>query len=82
MSRTIEQQIAEATNKLQRLKTRQRTKDTRRKIVVGATMLAEARENPAVAKMMLSALQSRVTREVDIKDIAPVIDELKSILEG
>ena len=42
MPRTIDQQIAEAENRVQRLKTKKRTKDTRRKIIVGATIIPAA----------------------------------------
>lgn len=79
MARTIEQQIAEAQNKLARLKSKQRTKDTRRKIVVGAAMLAEIRDNPAAAALLLDTLKRRITRDVDKRDLAPVIEELRKI---
>lgn len=42
MPQTIDQQIAEAENRVQRLKTKKRTKDTRRKIIVGATIIPAA----------------------------------------
>mgnify|MGYP006981759802 CR=1 FL=1 len=78
MHRTIDQQIAEATNKLQRLKSKKKTRDTRLKIVVGAAMLAEARANPDMAQQMTQVLQARVTRPVDIKEIAPLLAELST----
>lgn len=82
MSRTVEQQIAEAQNKLSRLKTKQRTKDTRRKIVVGAAMLAEMRDNPAAAQLLLDTLNKRITRDVDKRDLAPVIADLEALTDG
>ena len=76
MSKTIDQQIAEATNKIQRLKSKKKARDTRLKIVVGATMIAEARANPQMAALMVKALQARVTRDVDLREIAPLMDDL------
>jgi hypothetical protein len=76
MSRTIDQQIAEATNKIQRLKSKKKARDTRLKIVVGATMIAEARADPQMAALMVKALQTRVTREVDLKEIASLMEDL------
>ena len=76
MSRTIDQQIAEATNKIQRLKSKKNVRDTRLKIVVGATMIAEARANPQMAFLMVKALQARVTRDVDLKEIAALMEDL------
>lgn len=76
--RSIDQQIAEATNKLQRLKAKKQTRDTRLKIVVGATMIAEARANKQAADILLSALQKHVTRDVDKKEVAALIEELSN----
>lgn len=76
MIRTIDQQIAEATNKVQRLKSKKKARDTRLKIVVGATMIAEARANPQIAALMVKALQARVTRDVDLREIAALMDDL------
>jgi hypothetical protein len=76
MIRTIDQQIAEATNKIQRLKSKKKARDTRLKIVVGATMIAEARADPQMAALMVKALQTRVTREVDLKEIASLMEDL------
>lgn len=76
MTRTIDQQIAEATNKIQRLKSKKKARDTRLKIVVGATMIAEARANPQMAALMVKALQARVTRDVDLKEIAVLMQDL------
>ena len=65
MPRTIDQQIAEAQAKLNRLKTRQKASDTRRKIIVGAIVTTEALKDPKIA-----------TREVDQKEIAGLLAEL------
>lgn len=79
MKRTLEQQLAEAEAKVARLKTKKRTKDTRRKIVVGAALLAELRENKELAALVLDVLKRRVTREVDRRDIASLVEELERL---
>lgn len=78
MNRSIDQQIAETTNKLQRLKSKKKTRDTRLKIVVGASIIAEAKANPEAAHVLLKALQTHVTRAVDQKEIAALIEHLSN----
>ncbi len=78
--RTIDQQIAEAENKIQRLKTKKRTKDTRRKIIVGAVVLSEAFKDKALARQVLSILETSLTRKVDQQDASPLIDDLRKFI--
>ncbi len=80
MTRTIDQQIAEAVNKLQRLKTRKRTKDTRRKIIVGAVVIKAAFKDRALAERLVALLETALTRDVDIRDAAPLIADLRNVL--
>ena len=77
MPRTIDQQIAETINKLQRLKTKKRTKDTRRKIIVGAVVTAEAFKDKALAAQLVQLLEIALTRDVDKRDAAPLIADLR-----
>lgn len=77
MPRTIDQQIAETVNKLQRLKTKKRTKDTRRKIIVGAVVTAEAFKDKALAAQLVQLLETALTRDVDKRDAAPLISDLR-----
>ena len=51
MARTIDQQIAEAQAKLNRLRTRQKASETRRKIIVGAIVTTEALKDPKIAQL-------------------------------
>ena len=44
MSRTLEQKIADAEARLQRLKAKSRSLDTAQKVIVGAALLAKVRE--------------------------------------
>jgi hypothetical protein len=76
MARSIDQQIAEAQAKLNRLKSRQKAADTRRKIIVGAVVTTEALKDPKIARWMASTLRKKVTRDVDLKEVAGLLDEL------
>ena len=76
MARSIDQQIAEAQAKLNRLKSRQKAADTRRKIIVGAVVTTEALKDPKIARWMAGTLRKNVTRDVDPKEVAGLLDEL------
>lgn len=76
MARSIDQQIAEAQAKLNRLKSRQKAADTRRKIIVGAVVTTEALKDPKIARWMAGTLRKNVTRDVDLKEVTGLLDEL------
>ena len=76
MARTIDQQIAEAQARLNRLKTRQKASETRRKIIVGAVVTTEALKDPKIARWMAATLRKNVTREVDQKELVGLLAEL------
>lgn len=80
MPRTIDQQIAETVNKLQRLKTKKRTKDTRRKIIVGAVVIKAAFRDRALAERLVDLLDTALTRDVDKRDAAPLMTDLRNFL--
>ena len=74
--RTIDQQIAEATAKLARLKTRAKANDTRRKIIPGSVVISDALKDPAAARALAALLRRTVTRDVDLKEVASLLAEL------
>ena len=76
MARSIDQQIAEAQAKLNRLKSRQKAADTRRKIIVGAVAISNALKDPEKARALAALLRRAVTREVDQKEITGLLEEL------
>lgn len=76
MARTINQQIAEAQAKLNRLKTRAKASETRRKIIVGAVVTTEALKDPKIARWMAATLRKNVTREVDQKELVGLLADL------
>ena len=80
MPRTIDQQIAEAENRVQRLKTKKRTKDTRRKIIVGATVIPAAFTDKKLARYLVRLLENSLTRAVDKQDAEPLLDELRKFI--
>ena len=76
MARTIDQQIAEAQARLNRLRTRAKASETRRKIIVGAVVTTEALKDPKIARWMAATLRKTVTREVDQKELVGLLAEL------
>lgn len=76
MARTIDQQIAEAQARLNRLRTRAKASETRRKIIVGAVVTSEALKDPKIARWMASTLRKTVTREVDQKELVGLLADL------
>lgn len=76
MARTIDQQIAEAQARLNRLRTKAKASETRRKIIVGAVVTTEALKDPKIARWMAATLRKNATRDVDQKEIAGLLAEL------
>ena len=76
MARTIDQQIAEAQARLNRLKTRAKAGETRRKIIVGAIVTTEALKDPKIARWMAATLRKNATREVDQKELTGLLADL------
>ena len=73
MPRTIDQQIAEAENRVQRLKTKKR-------IIVGATIIPAAFKDKKLARYLVRLLESSLTRAVDKQDAEPLLDELRKFI--
>ena len=76
MARSIDQQIAEAQARLNRLKTRAKATETRRKIIVGAIVTTEALKDPKIARWMAATLRKNATREVDQKELIGLLADL------
>ena len=81
MARSIDQQIAETQAKLARLKDRQKASETRRKIIVGSVVISNALREPEKARALAALLRRAVTREVDQKELAGLIEELDQAAE-
>ena len=78
MARSIDQQIAEAQARLNRLKTRAKATETRRKIIVGAIVTTEALKDPKIARWMAATLRKNATREVDQKELTGLLADLEA----
>ena len=76
MARTIDQKIAEAQARLNRLRTRAKATETRRKIIVGAIVTTEALKDPKIARWMAATLRKNATREVDQKELTGLLADL------
>ena len=83
MSRTLEQKIADAEARLQRLKAKSRSLDTAQKVIVGAALLAKVRkpEEVQLRAWLLQFLKAEVTRQADVTRILPLINELEVLLK-
>jgi hypothetical protein len=79
MARDIDQQIAATQAKLARLKERQKASETRRKIIVGSVAISNALKEPDKARALAAMLRRTVTRDVDQKEIAGLLDELDEV---
>lgn len=82
MARSIDQKIAEAEANLARLRTQKKAKDTRCKILVGATVITEALKNPRAASWLAKTLRKNVTRGLDQKDIAELLADLDAKVQS
>mgnify|MGYP000737120643 CR=1 FL=1 len=77
--RSIEQQIAQANDRLSRLKARQKKAEARRHIVLGATLLSVGRMDAENAHTVLALLDQVTLREAEERDLTPVLDELRKV---
>jgi hypothetical protein len=74
--KTLQQQIASTESKLARLRTKKKASDTRVKIVVGAVVAKAALESPQAATKLAALLRERVTRDLDVKALQPLLSDL------
>jgi len=74
--KTLEQQITSTQSKLARLRTKKKATDTRVKIVVGAVVAKAALESPEAAAKLAGLLREKVTRDLDVKEIQPLLADL------
>ena len=74
--KTLQQQIAATQLRLNRLKTKKKASDTRVKIVVGAVVAKAALESPQAAAKLAALLRERVTRNLDVKELQPLLSDL------
>lgn len=78
-TRTPSQQIAELEARIARIKARDRALENGQKIILGGLLLQAARTDPAIRTWLLEEATKAVTRDIDRKRLAPLLDELRSL---
>jgi len=73
MTQTIEQKIAETEARLQRLKTKAKASETRRKIITGSLVITHALKTPQQAQALAEILRTGLTRDIDRKELEPLM---------
>lgn len=76
---TLEQQIAQKQDELNRLKEKAQKKENAQKIVLGGMLLSVARKNNDVARMVLDMINKEVNRDTDKKRLESVVNELQIV---
>lgn len=79
--KTPEQKIAELEDKIARIKEQKRKADAGRKIVWGGAVLAEAQNNPKMARWLVSLAEKRITRKVDQDRIEADLVKLREVAD-
>lgn len=73
MTQTIQQKIAETEARLQRLKTKAKAAETRRKIITGSLVITHALKTPQQAQALAEILRAGLTRDIDRKELEPLM---------
>lgn len=79
---TPAEQIQVAKAALQRAQRRQRTHDTRSKIVLGGFALAWVRSDPQAARALLHRMNAQPPRQQDMDALAEVREELMQLVRA
>ena len=78
MAQTLEQKIAAKEAELSRLRDRSRQVENGQKIILGGMLMTAARRDQRIREWVIRETETYVTREVDQKRIAPLIEELRA----
>jgi len=81
MALTLDQKIAQKEAELARLRQQSRALENGQKIIIGGLMLSAARQDPRIRKWLLDEAGKNVTRDVDRKRLAPLLEELRALPE-
>ena len=82
MAQTLDQKIAEAEDKLARLREQSRRTENGQKIILGGMLIHAARKDAKIRAWLLAEAERSVTREVDKKRLAPLLDTLRRTPEN
>ena len=78
---TLEQQIAQAEDKLNRLRNKNRNLENGQKIILGGMLINAARKNTKIREWLLAEAGMSLTREADIKRLEPLLESLRMATE-
>ena len=81
MAQTLEQKIAEAEDKLARLREQSRRTENGQKIILGGMLIHAARKDAKIRTWLLEEADKSITREADKKRLAPLLDSLRMTAE-
>ena len=76
---TLEQHLAAEQAHLARLAQKNRKLETGQKIILGALILNAARRDLRIRDWLVSEARRAVTREIDLKRLAPLLAELDAL---
>jgi hypothetical protein len=79
--KSIDQKIAEKEAELARLREKSRALENGQKIILGGMVLAAAKEDAKIRAWLLREAEKSITREVDQKRLAPLLDALRRMPE-
>ena len=79
MAKTLEQKIAQKEAELARLRQQSRALENGQKIILGGMLLNAARKDREIRQWLLKEAKTAITRDVDVKRIAPLLDDLAGI---
>jgi uncharacterized coiled-coil protein SlyX len=77
---TLEQQIAQKQDELNRLKEKAKSMENGQKVVLGGMVLSVARKSPQFARQLLAMINTEVNRDTDKKRLENIINELKGVI--
>lgn len=78
---TLEQQIAQAEAKLNRLRNKNRSLENGQKIILGGMLINAARKDTKIREWLLEEADRSITREADKKRLEPLLESLRSVTE-
>lgn len=81
MAQTLEQKIAEAEDKLARLREQSRRTENGQKIILGGMLIHAARKNQKILAWLLEEAERSIIRDADKKRLAPLLDTLRMTAE-
>ena len=78
---TLAQQIAQAEDRLNRLRNKNRNLENGQKIILGGMLINAARKNTKIREWLLTEAGKSITREADMKRLEPLLESLRRVTE-